>query len=435
MIIAGNSNVSTFKQQGLIAAAGHESSSVVWVGGLKVEHFFNGHPAGEKVRDLFAHNFEWKFLSIGIHDIHDLCFSAAQGRLPERLSEITGLYFNLFKEFGAVGNFGWLVFPQAIHEVTFSGLTSEDILEITKEFNGQIEEWCRKERIIVINPLQGILGPDGLPRSHFLQRDGIHLNIEAAKLYLAEISRLCGLNLGFQKSSVEFEPQNEPESFCHLLLGTLNIPFDRGIGRAGLENTLVKFVKDLLHKKGLDVVVDAKTELVYSGLLDSLDLVEIYTYALNVIQIESDFSVNLRSLTTIGAICNFLTSKQDFLKQESAVICFSDFITSLRGNFENQDERPHILEADYRIATMDEEKVRAFVENLAIVAKDFICGYGIIYLWLAFWAAEKRNYAMAIQLLEHATNTQVAFPFTGGHQAYYLKRWSYLDRLADFNLL
>ncbi|MBC8017590.1 MAG: glycosyltransferase, partial [Verrucomicrobia bacterium] len=203
--------------------------------------------------------------------------------------------------------------------------------------------------------------------------------------------------------------------------------------REDLERALAAFVADLLLKKGLDLTVEPQTELVDSGLLDSLSLVEVYTYALNAIQMEIDFEVNLRELDTIEKICEFLFREDGLSESEISAICFSDFLTSLRGDFNNQSDRSKILEADYRIATMDNVRVSAFVENFAIVANDFNCKYGVIYFWLAFWAAERKEYASALQLLKQASSSQLAFPFSGAHLTHYLDKWSHLARLTVFN--
>ena len=45
MIIIGNSNVNTFKQQGVVAAAQAEKVSVLWVGALTASDFRTDHPA------------------------------------------------------------------------------------------------------------------------------------------------------------------------------------------------------------------------------------------------------------------------------------------------------------------------------------------------------------------------------------------------------
>ena len=187
MIIAGNSNVSSFRQQGIIASTCSEQISVAWVGALKVEHFFNGHPAGAKIRELFATSLEWKFLSIGIHDIHVLCSSVALGRYDQILEVIENLYFKLFRELSAAGKFGWLVFPQAAHEISFRGLTKEDVLRIAKTFNKKVETWCRNEGIIVVNPLHKILGSDDLPLSHLLQKDNTFYFFTFANFFLIKL--------------------------------------------------------------------------------------------------------------------------------------------------------------------------------------------------------------------------------------------------------
>lgn len=54
MMLVGNSNIACFNQQGLELASAVEAVEVHWVGALQIDHFFNGHPAGARIRKLFA---------------------------------------------------------------------------------------------------------------------------------------------------------------------------------------------------------------------------------------------------------------------------------------------------------------------------------------------------------------------------------------------
>jgi len=435
MIITGNSNVSSFRQKGLIASAEKERFEVFWVGALKIDQFENGHPAGGKVRELFRNDDGWKLLSIGIHDIYALCEAAGLGRLQESLETAFYRYCTAFQEFNAAGRFAWLVFPQPLHETSFPDMTCRDLLSIARAFNKRVEEWCHSQKIAVINPLRHIVGPDGEPYVGFLQKDGIHLNVQATKLYLDEIEAVTGVKLAFQPGPPPFEPENEPESFCSLLLSSLNIPFGRNMSPQGLEKTLVDFVTGLLLGKGLELDIDAETELIDSGLMDSLSLVETYTFAMNAIRMDLAFDVNLRDLNTIRKVCDFMMSKTDRTDEEKNGLSFTDFLTSLRGNFEDPAQRPAILEAEERIANMGNELTRAFIDNFSVVSGNMVCSYGVIYFWLALIAAAKNDLDTALQLLTQAGSAEQRFPFTPSHLEYYSGVWSKIvgkdQRLSD----
>lgn len=422
MIIAGNSNVNTFKQQGMAACTGSESVSVLWVGALTSHDFFSGHPAGQKVRELFAGHDGWKFLSMGTHDIFDLCHAASQWRLTESFAATRERFTRALRELKGDGKTGWIVFPQPADEIRFAGIDHKEILSIAKNFNSQIERWCHSEGIAVVNPLRDILGADGEPLPHFLQKDRIHVNSDAAELYLAEISRITGVTLELRKNAPVFEPLNEPESYCSLLLGTLELPFDRGLSPEALQEKLVLFVTELLKGKGLELDIDPQTELVDSGLLDSLNLVETYSYAVNAIGMEIDFDVDLRSLDTVEKICRFLAQRKALAGPQQGP-AFSDFITSLRGDIEDPAQRALVLEADHRIATLDRERVNAFTEQFYIVSGNYNCNYGIIYFWLSLWAAAKGECQTALELLNHGSGARIAHPFKGPHVQYYLDKW------------
>jgi len=433
MIIAGNSNVNTFKQQGMAASAGSESVSVLWVGALTSHDFFSGHPAGQKVRELFAGHEGWKFLSMGTHDIYDLCHAASQWRLTESFAATRERFTRALRELKGDGKTGWIVFPQPTGEIRFAGIDPKEILSIANNFNSQIEQWCHSEGIAVVNPLRHILGSDGEPLPHFLQKDRIHVNSDAAELYLAEISRITGVTLEFRKNAPVFEPLNEPESYCSLLLGTLDLPFDRGLSTEALQEKLVLFVTELLKGKGLELDIDPQTELVDSGLLDSLNLVETYTHAVNAIAMEIDFDVDLRSLDTVEKICRFLEQRKALAGALQGPT-FSDFITSLRGDIEDPAQRALVLEADHRIATLDPERVNSFTEQFYIVSGNYNCNYGIIYFWLSLWAAAKGECQTALELLNHGSGARIAHPFKGPHVQYYLDKWIGIAELLGITI-
>lgn len=428
MIIIGNSNVNTFKQQGVVAAAQAEKVSVLWVGALTASDFRTDHPAARKVREIFAENQEWKFLSIGTHDIHELCAAAILGRLDEARANLNDFYRQLFRDLAASGNFAWLIFPFPAQEITLPNVSDDEILGIARNFYDRMKTWCREEGIPVIDPQQRILGADGKPLPHLLQKDGIHLNVEAARIYLEEISALTGTPLQFQGEGPVFEPADEPESFASLLLNALDIPHRRGAELGGLEERLTRFVEELLRGKGLELEVDAETELVDSGLLDSLNLVETYTFAVNSIGMEIVYDVDLRTLDTVRKICSFIAEHAG--GEEPDGPCFEDFVTSMRGDFSDPAQRDAILAADCRIASMEEERVQDFIRHFEIVSYSFNCNYGIIYFWLSLFAANNRNYGTALELLRHGSTADLVYPVTGEHVRYYLERWEKLQNLG-----
>lgn len=429
MIIIGNSNVNTFKQQGVVATTDAEKVSVLWVGALTASDFRTDHPAARKVRDIFAGNGEWKFLSIGTHDIHELCAAAMLGRLDEALANLNDFYRKLFRELASSGNFGWLIFPFPAREITLPNVSDDEVLGIARNFYDRIKKWCREEGIPVIDPQQRILDTDGRPLPQLLQKDGIHLNVEAARIYLEEISAVTGTPLRFQGEGPVFEPADEPESFASLLLNALDVPHRRGTNLDGLEERLIGFVGELLRGKGLELEVDAETELVDSGLLDSLNLVETYTFAVNSVGIEIVYDVDLRTLDTVQKICCFIAEHGGWEEPDGPA--FEDFVTSMRGDFRDPAQREAMVAADYRIATMKEERVQEFIRHFEIVSYSFNCNYGIIYFWLSLFAANNRNYGTALELLRHGSTADLVYPVTGEHVRYYLERWQKLQNLGS----
>lgn len=432
MIIAGNSNVDCFTKGDLRLSADEERVAINWVGALTIEHFHNGHPSAHKLRELFKAEKGWKFLSIGVHDIINLCHWASVGKLDGAFPKVFEMYSGIFSELHALGKFAWMIFPQAVEQFSYPNLTSQHVAEIARLFNKYLENWCAENGVSVINPLSRICGEDSRPLPQYLQADGIHLNAEGAQFYLNEIEALTGQHVELVQQVHPFEPASELESFCSLILNNVEMPWEALPAISDFRQVLSAFAIELLSKRGLDVAVDSETDLVSSGLLDSLNLVELYTFASQTMQIDIPFDVNLLELNTVGKIIAFLFDKR---KQRAAVagnweIGQKDFVLSLRGNFADVAQQREMLEAEERIGKMSPELFRAFEENLSVAGDGLACPYGIVFFWMALYQAVQGKYFAAMELLKLASDPGKRFCFRDPRIEYYGAIWSKLDTIA-----
>jgi glycosyltransferase involved in cell wall biosynthesis/acyl carrier protein len=424
MIITGNSNVDCFNRLGFEIDVEGEKVIAYWVGALQIEHFYQSIPIGEKVRSIFAAEKGWKFLSIGPHDIFQLWGAASQGRLTAVSRLMMQRYEAIFRELNGSGKFGWLVFPQPLHEVNFQNVTEKDKLDITRGFNRQIAKLCACNGILVINPLKTILGKDGLPSCGYLQEDGLHMNDSGAGLYIEEITKLTGTSIGFQPKKMLFEPRSEPESFCSLLLNNAHMEAERGLEVEGLSLALAGFLSERLKQKGLDIDVDGETELVDSGILDSLDLVETYTFAASAMRMDIPFDVSLRDLNTVHKISEYLTEKKGgSVAEKDSQPVKSDFLLSLRGDFDDPAQRAEILEAEILISKLDDPSFASFQENIAVACAGGNCNYGIVPFWIALNQARRGDYRGALVLLDYASSPRLRFPFSDPRVQFYRSKW------------
>ena len=158
MIITGNSNVSLFRLGKLVCGTSLEPVPVHWVGALRAEHFFSGHPAADKVRESFAQEKGWKLLSLGTHDVFSLCQALSEKRLPEAQAQLIHCYQSLFRELGNDSKLTWIVFPQPPRQVAFPGVSEQDIVSVAQRFYEEMSGWCGQNRIAVVNPTEE--GPD-----------------------------------------------------------------------------------------------------------------------------------------------------------------------------------------------------------------------------------------------------------------------------------
>lgn len=425
MIIVGNSNVDCFNRLGFLMDAGGEKVKISWVGALVVQHFFQSIPIGEKVRSLFAAEEGWKFLSIGTHDVYELWLAASKGMLAEAFAMMVRRYEFVFQEFASSGKFGWIVFAQPLHEVTFPNLEDKRRLEIVRTFQRRISKLCIDNNIAIVDPLDRILGTDGLPLNQYLQIDRLHMNQEGAALYAKEISMVIGTDISFQPKEALFEPQSEAESFCSLLLNNLNLEAERAISGDELQTALAEFVTERLRQKGLDLNIDADTELVDSGLLDSLDLVETYTFATSAMRMDVPFDVNLRDLNTIQKISEYLIGKEDggTPSVDASKPVQTDFWLSLRGDFNDPDERTRILEAENHISLLDDRTFVTFREGITVALAGNICNYGIVPFWIALNQARRGHYQDALMLLDYCSDPKLRFPFSDPRVQFYREKW------------
>ncbi len=424
MIITGNSNVDCFNRLGLQTDVEGEEVSAYWVGALQIEHFYQSIPIGEKVRSIFAAEKGWKFLSIGPHDIFQLWRAASLGRLTAVFQLMMQRYEATFRELNGAGKFGWLVFPQPLHEVNFHNVTEKNKLDITRVFNRQIAKLCADSGILVINPLKAILGKDGLPSCEYLQEDGLHMNDRGAGLYIEEIAKLTGTSIGFQPIKTFFEPRSETESFCSLLLNNVHMEAERGLELEGLSLALAGFLSERLRQRGLDIDVDGETELVDSGLLDSLDIVEAYTFAANAMRMDIPFDVSLRDLNTVHKISEYLAEKKGgSLAGKDSQPVQSDFLLSLRGDFNDPAQRAAMLEAEILISRLDDPSFASFQENLVMACVGGNCDYGIALFWVALNQARRGDYRGALVSLDYASSPQPRFPFSDPRVQFYRSKW------------
>jgi len=423
MIFAGNSNITSFRQQGLEAAS-DEPTSVNWVGALQIDHFLNGHPAGTKIRRLFTVERGWKFLSIGTHDIFALCQSTLQGKQKEYLAYLRELYHQIFSEFHASGRFAWLVFPQPLRQISFPSLGPQDIHAIAHFFYDAIGAVCKELNIPIIDPCNSIVDKNGDPLPQFVQRDGIHLNVEGIKIYLKKITAVTGVAINLTGHETPFEPASETESFCSLLLDELGIPFQKGLFRNDFNKQLIVFVTNLLRDRGLELEVEVETELVDSGLLDSLSLVQVYTCATDILKMEIPFDIDLRTLNSVAKIGDFLYAKKEKLGSASKEgLVQQDFFLSLRGNTADPAQTNSILEADQHIAAMSDDLFQNFQREVAIASHGVPIRYGVVLFWIALNKASRGDYRGGLEYIEAASDRRRAFPFQSPRLASYIAEW------------
>ncbi|MEB3238280.1 MAG: SGNH/GDSL hydrolase family protein [Candidatus Sericytochromatia bacterium] len=404
MIIVGNSHVSVFSGGCQLRGQPALPVAVHWVGALEIEHFYRDHPAAGKVRKLLASERDRLFLMMGNHDIFRLCVLAGRHGREAALAHVLQRYREVFSELSADGKLVWLVGPQQADNVAIPGMGPQEILAIAREFVDKLGGWCEANGIPVIDPVPGISGPDGRPERRWLQADGLHLKASAARFYFDAVRERLGLELETRhETNLAFEPLDEHESFCSLVLQGLDLPPERRSGTVeDLRGRVLAFATARLEDRGIAFDLGLDTDFVDAGLFDSLDLVEMYAHATEVLGLDLDFDVSLRKLETLSKLCGYLEARTAAIDPDEPVL--ADFIQSMRGEADDSLTR----EADARIARMGAARAEMLLE--AVTTAGGLGVYGMPLCWLALAYDELGRTAEAGHLLRQAVQPSLRFP-------------------------
>lgn len=408
--IVGNSHVSVFSRGCVRRDVPEELVAVHWVGALEIEHFFVDHPAAKKVRALFRAEPGWKLLMIGNHDLFQLLRRATREGLDAAMRHYLARYQEVFGEFAALDRFGWLVGVQQVDNARVPGFTPDAMLGISRDFIAELSTWCDAHGIPVINPLPRLVGSNGRPEARWLQADGLHLKPEASSFYFDAIASATRVVLETQHTrGLDFEAATEHESYCSLVVAELALPPAR-MTRHNFRARVLAFARERLAERGLEIELVAEEDFVGSGLFDSLDLVEIYTFATRELGVEIDFDVSLRELETVNKLCGYLEKRFPAATEEPLV--FDDFVRSMRG----EADTPATIEADERIARMGAARLTSLAEAVTTSGGGGVYGFPLYWMALAAHALGRKSEAE--RWLEAARDPRRPFPVPAARARY-----------------
>jgi tetratricopeptide (TPR) repeat protein len=423
MIITGNSNVDCLRRFGRPTAASGEPVRVHWVGALHLGHFARQLPIAEKVFHLFTVEQGWKLLALGTHDVYRLWRAAAAGQLEATLSAVLAGYGSVLSALAGRGKVGWLVFPDPLRGLTLPGLGDAEKIAIARRFVVGMSTLCAERGVTVVDAVDALAGPGGGADPRFLQEDGLHLNELGTRVYLARVSAVTGMTLTFEPRPALFSPRSEDESFYGLVLGNLGVPERRLPPRAEFEAAVCGCVSQRLRERGLDLDVVATTELVGSGLLDSLDLVETWDFAASAIDLDVPFNVDLRELGTVEKLAGFLLARAAGRLADSPGPVQTDFVESIRGGDASGDALERVRAAEAAIAAMTDATLASLEENVVVASEGMVCPYGLAQLWVALACAARGEEARALRLLDEAESPQRRYPVPAARVRPYRERW------------
>jgi len=266
MLIIGNSNIGCFMPPRRLLFTPKGQVEIVWVGPIMARDFvYNRYPA-ETVRALFREEEEkyndWKFLSMGVHDIWYLFKN--KNKLYDL---IMNRYQTILKELND-GKFGWLIFPQQLPQDIPD---SKYMLRITKQFNTQLTQLCASENIPVVNLVCELTDHAGKIKYPYRSDDNLHINAEGERLYREQITELTG-----EEFKIEYE---NPRS---------------------LSIEQIKSIISIFHEETYFTKV----------IPPSMGLLNMFIYISYLCEIDPPFDIDLRSYNTVEKMCNILFERK-----------------------------------------------------------------------------------------------------------------------------
>lgn len=395
MLIIGNSHVSLF-QKGISCLS--ETVKVRWVGALIVDWFENNHPGANLILDEFSAESSWKILFIGNHDIHAMLRKSTTIGLDSAFNELKQKYQALFTNLNYDQKLIWGVSVQQTDNISIPPYNSQNILEISQLFYAQMIQWCLENGIKILNPLSDLYNSDGLLPTIYLEDDGLHLKQSYCDLFLRPLSELTGLDLSEKeiKYEIEFDQNKESQAFTSLVLNGLDLEGRTCLSKVdNLEDALTGYISEKIRSKGIEYHLDLQTDFISSGLLDSLDLIDMYSYISEFLGIKVDFDVNLRNYPSIEQLIPFVQS-------QITGPFYEDFVELCQLSWE--ENQSQIVDCINRIQKLPESKIKEFTQIVEASTKNSH-QYGIIYLLLGIWGVGDKD-----KLFEKACDTKLRFP-------------------------
>lgn len=416
MLIIGNSHVSLFNN-GINCPQEH--INIHWVGALKIDWFFNKHPGAIKIEKDFKNENSWKVLFIDTHDMHQAVKDCLTLDTEAVLQKYLEKYKQIFKKLDANKNFIWARSELQSQKIKKRGVTSVNILELTDQFQKQLTDWCLSNQIPVLHPKEASLLP-----KHF-EEDGLHIKPQYSSTYLNPLAEITQLELtpGQIFYSLNFNSEIESEAFSSLVLNQLALQSSEAVANLNsLKPKLQNKIQVLAKNHGIDIDLTDDTNFVEGGILDSLDLVELYSFASEEINAKINFNVNLRDHNTLKTFYDFI------LKNLKNTLFYEDFVISQSYDwYENRDE---IIVAEKKIINSSSNFKNEFNEIIFASTKGNH-QYGIIFFWQALLELDQPD--KAIVKLRKSCSPELAFPVNAEHCKFYIDHLSSAPLMFSFS--
>lgn len=398
MLIIGNSHVSLF-EDGILC--GTEDVGIRWMGALRSIQLFDGHPCGAAMREAIRAESGWVFLFMGHHDVLD-AWSSGRTSWRSRLADSVALYDRFLSEIAGRGRIALVRAGRQNSFLEESPGAGREQRSVDREFWKEMEVVASRRGIPVLDPLRSHRGPDGELPVEVLRQDGIHVRSSFAAQFLEAFSKasgVVGLSNG-EGGGRRPKDDTEPGHMASLLCSRLELPARSGFDPGKVEVAVVEIATRLAARHGGETPVGPSTELFGSGLLDSLDMAELWAALHGRFGQNLQIGADLRDSSTPSSLASLFSGSARLPSREDIAILAEDA--------DVPDRRTNVIEAASRFREAGGRLAEPLRQAEAeILGKGH--PYGFVHLLLALCERDTR---VAVSRLERSVSRELSFPAT-----------------------
>ena len=212
--------------------------------------------------------------------------------------------------------------------------------------------------------------------------------------------------VNIENNNIRVVPESDNELLAVELALDLGLTWERSqysvFNRKNIENNILQYITALANERDIQIVIDRHSDFIDEGLLDSLNLVDIFSYSKELLDSESNyFDVNLRELNTVTKLVTYF--------YHNKTLSVDDFlVTTLNSTDEVYDSE--IENSTVRISEISDEYYLKFKNIIYSNSKKY-SNYAIISYWISIIEFKRGNTSKALYYTKKSQFDHIKFPF------------------------